>query len=82
VTAAYGTGAEFVPVPVDLGQALAFPGIYLELPAGMPAAPSAPRVRCPGRIRRRMAAAVAVVAAAGMALAGCTPGAYAREVAK
>ena len=34
VTAAYGTGPEFVPVPVDLGQALAFPGIYLEVARG------------------------------------------------
>ena len=41
VTAAYGTGAEFVPVPVDLGQALAFPGIYLEPPAGLPRLPRA-----------------------------------------
>ena len=72
MTAAYGTGPEFVPVPVDLGQALAFPGIYLEAPAGLPAAVPARRVRRPGRMRRRVAVIAAVAAAAGLAGCGAT----------
>jgi len=77
MTAAYGTGAEFVPVPVDLGQALAFPGMYLEPPAGLPRAARAPRVRRPGRIRCRMAASVAVAVSAGLAVARRASGARA-----
>jgi hypothetical protein len=65
------TSYEPIPVPVDLGQALAWPGLYLEAPAGLPVAAPAPRVRRPGRMRRRMATVAAVVAAAGLAIAGC-----------
>ncbi len=71
MTGRHGTGAELVPVPVDLGQALAFPGIYLEPPAGM----TAPRVRRPGRIRRHVAPLVGLAIGAAV-LAGCgTPAA-------
>jgi hypothetical protein len=64
------TNHEIIPVaPPTLGEALAFPGIYLEPPAGRPAVVPMRRVCRPGRVRRRMATLAAVVAAAG--LAGC-----------
>ena len=64
------TSYEPIPAaPPTLGEALAFPGIYLEPPAGLLAAVPARRVRRPGRVRRRMATIAAVVAAAS--LAGC-----------
>ena len=67
------TNHEIIPIaPPTLGEALAFPGIYLEPPAGLPAAIPARRVRRPGRMRRRMAVIAAVVAAAGLAGCGAT----------
>src|SRR2546430_832943 len=42
--------------PVDLGQALAFPEVYMEWPAALPVPEHAPRVRRPGRVRREVAA--------------------------
>ncbi len=75
------TSYEIIPVPADLGQALAFPGIYLEAPAGLPPAPRTPRVRRPGRMRRKVATVAAVVAAAAISLAGCSAGTQAQRSA-
>jgi hypothetical protein len=63
-----------VIAPVDLGQALAHPGIYLEPPAGMALPAPAARVRRPGWVRRVMAAGAAVVAIAALTLAGTATG--------
>ena len=69
------TSYEPIPsAPPTLGEALAFPGIYLEPPAGLPMAAPEPRIRRPGRLRRKMATLAAVVATAAVSLAGCTAG--------
>ena len=60
--------------PVDLGQALAFPEVYMEWPAVLPVPEPAPRVRRPGRVRRKVAALASVAVAAGLALAGRADG--------
>jgi len=66
------TNHEIIPIaPPTLGEALAFPSIYLEPHPCLPAAVPARRVRRPGRVRRRMATVAAVVAAAAISLAGC-----------
>lgn len=77
MTARQSAGHGIVAVPVDLGQALAFPGVYLEPPAGLPGAALAPRVARPGRVGRTMAALASVAVAAGLALAGCGTTAHA-----
>ena len=68
--------------PVDLGQALANPGIYMEWPAGLPApapAPRARRVRRPGRILRKVAALAAVAVTAALTVIGGTTSAHAAQ---
>lgn len=71
MTARQSAGHGIVAVPVDLGQALAFPGVYLEAPAGLRWPAPAPRRRRPDRARRTVAALATVAAAAGLMLAGC-----------
>lgn len=66
------TSFEPIPVPLDLGQCLAYPGAYLEPPAGL--ATPAPRVRRHRRPRRKLATLAAVVAAAGLAVTGRSAG--------
>jgi hypothetical protein len=64
----------FVAVPVDIGAALASPVAYAEWALTFPAPEPAPRVRRPGRVRRKMAALASVAVAAGLALAGRVDG--------